>query len=55
MLLRCATYVVVYTVGGSDYEVTKKDLVISISGGTCLFGMTAIDVPAPLWTVVDLG
>ena len=52
-----ATNNVAYTVGGVDYELTEKDLVISFSGGTSLFGLTAIDFPAlrgPSWILVDV-
>ena len=42
-----AMYNVAYTAGGVNYELFEKDLVISTSGGTCHFGVTAFDVPAP--------
>ena len=38
---------VAYTVGSCQLRAHRKDIVISISGGTCHVGMTAFDVPAP--------
>jgi len=43
------------TLGGKVYSLTAKDYIIN-SGGTCLFGMVGIDIPAPagpLWILGD--
>eukprot|EP00662_Eupelagonemidae_sp_cell21_P004132 gene4132-9689_t len=41
-------------IGGQTYTLTKKDYVIN-SGGTCLFAMLGMDVPAPAGPLYILG
>merc|ERR1711908_245555 len=40
-------YTLTYTIDGQDYTLNQDDMVISNSGGKCLFGMLGLDVPAP--------
>jgi hypothetical protein len=43
-----------FVLGGKTYSLTKEQYVIN-SGGTCLFAMTGLDVPAPAGPLYILG
>lgn len=51
------TYDIAYTLGGKDYTFSQDEMILQNSGGTCIFAMIAIDVPAPrgpLWILGDV-
>lgn len=51
------TYTLSYTVGGQEWTLNQEDMILANSGGKCIFGMLAIDVPAPagpLWILGDV-
>jgi len=46
-----------FSLGGQEYTLDSKDLVLQASGNQCILGLTGIDVPAPagpLWILGDV-
>eukprot|EP00401_Gymnodinium_catenatum_P051996 CAMPEP_0117487572 /NCGR_PEP_ID=MMETSP0784-20121206/16065_1 /TAXON_ID=39447 /ORGANISM="" /LENGTH=383 /DNA_ID=CAMNT_0005282225 /DNA_START=141 /DNA_END=1292 /DNA_ORIENTATION=- len=44
-----------FTLGGSDFTLTKQDLILQQSGSQCILGLMGIEVPAgPLWILGDV-
>lgn len=50
-------YTLSYTIGGQEWTLNQEDMILANSGGKCIFGMLALDVPAPagpLWILGDV-
>jgi len=46
-----------FTLGGKDFTLEQKDLILQASGSQCVLGLTGLDVPAPrgpLWILGDV-
>jgi len=51
------TYTFSFTIGGQEWTLNQEDMILSNSGGQCIFGMIGLDVPAPagpLWILGDV-
>jgi len=43
-----------FSLGGKDFELSGGDLILAQSGGLCVLGIQALDMPNPLWILGDV-